>query len=246
MKSPVSVSLLLAGTRGALFRALFLALACGVAGCDDTDEQYKPAPKWTGKMPNLPTPPPITLGKIKDGDAYTVQGAAHHLRSRIHDVEVTKNPVTIVGYIVAENIGDAPKCAIHKVGTKDPDDCPPAGTRIEIPSFWIADEKGAGPDKPRIRVLGWAKNWATVYEAMQKYTPLKDPPKELYKDDQWNTDVPFPLPAVGAKVKVTGNYGFAFTKATTGIVTDPVNGVMTYDKMETLEPAPEKAAFKNK
>jgi len=47
------------------------------------------------------------------------------LRSRIHEKDVTKADITIQGYIVAENISDAPKCALHKVGKKDPDDCPP-------------------------------------------------------------------------------------------------------------------------
>jgi len=59
---------------------------------------------------------------------------------------VTKADITIQGYIVAENISDAPKCALHKVGKKDPDDCPPAGAPpIEIPSFWIADDKTLAP-----------------------------------------------------------------------------------------------------
>jgi hypothetical protein len=178
------------------------------------------------------------------GDAYTIAGASHHLRSRYHDKEVTKASITLQGYIVEENISSAPACAIHKVGKKDPDDCV-----AEIPSFWIADEKGAGKDKPRIRVLGWAKNFASVFDAMDKYKNLKevkDPAKDLFKDEIWNVDVPFPLPAVGAKVKVTGKYGFSFTKSSTGIVSDPVNGVMTYEKVDVVEPAPEKVEFKNK
>ena len=83
---------------------------------------------------------------------------------------------------------------------------------------------------------------------MQKYDKLKeikDPAKDLVKDDIWSVDVPYPLPAVGAKVKVTGKYGFSFSKSSTGLVSDPVNGVMTYEKVEVLEPAPEKASFKN-
>ena len=48
-----------------------------------------------------------------------------------------------------------------------------------------------------------------------------------------------------AKVKVTGKYGYSFAKSSTGLVADPVNGVMTYEKMEYLEPAPDKVAFKN-
>ena len=233
-----------------MIRCLGLGLALTVVGCSSgADEPYPPAPAWSGRKPTLPTPPTLSAAPIKVGEAYTVAGASHQLRSRIHEKDVTKADITIQGYIVQENISDAPKCAIHKVGKKDPDDCPPAGQPpIEIPSFWIADEKGAGADKPRIRVLGWAKNYAVVYEAMEKYKLLKevkDPEKDLYKDEVWGVAVPFPLPSSGAKVKVTGKYGFVFSKATTGLVSDPVNGVMTLTKMETVEPGPEKAAFKN-
>ena len=191
----------------------------------------------------MPSPPALSSAPIKVGDAYTIYGASHHLRSRMHDKEVTKASITIQGYIVDENISTAPACAVHKTGKADPEDC-----KAEIPSFWIADEKGAGPDKPRIRVLGWAKNFASVYEAMEKYKNLKDPPteKQVYKDEQWQVDVPFPLPAKGAKVKVTGKYGFTFTKASTGLVTDPINGVMTLEKLDTPEPAPEKVSFAKK
>lgn len=214
-------------------------ISCG----SGSDEPYKPAPAWSGRKPNLPSPPTLSAAPIKVGDAYTVEGASHHLRSRMHDKEVTKSPIAITGYIVEENISTAPACAIHKSGKADPEDC-----KSEIPSFWIADEKGAGPDKARIRVLGWAKNFATVYDAMEKYKNLKEPPteKQVVKDEIWNVDVPFPLPAKGAKVKVTGQYGFTFTKASSGLVSDPVNGVITFEKYEVLEPAPEKVSFANK
>lgn len=226
-----------------------LAVVVLTASCGNTEEPYKPAPVWSGRAPNLPTPPAVNQSPVKVGDSYTIAGASHHLRSRLHGPEVTKNPISITGYIVEENFTSAPSCAIHKVGKKDPDDCPPAGAPpIEIPSFWIADTKDAGKDAPRIRVLGFAKNVATVYEAMEKYKRLKEiknPEKDLYKDDIWSVDVPFPLPAVGAKVKVNGKYGFTFSKSSTGLVSDPVNGVLTYEKLEYLEPAPAPAAFKN-
>ncbi|MBX3191942.1 MAG: hypothetical protein KF819_33435 [Labilithrix sp.] len=236
--------------RSTLRHGLCLAVtALAVASCGSGDEPYQAAPAWSGRAPSLPSPPAVSTAPVKVGDSYTVAGASHHLRSRIHEKEVTKASISFIGYIVEENIATAPSCAIHKVGKKDPDDCPPAGQPpIEIPSFWIADTKGAGKDAPRIRVLGWAKNFATVFDAMEKYNKLKeikDPAKDLVKDDIWNVDVPFPLPAVGAKVKVTGKYGFSFAKSSTGLVSDPVNGVLTYEKVEVLEPAPEKAAFKN-
>ncbi len=230
---------------------LGLAFSVLVVGCSSgADEPYKPAPAWSGRAVNLPAPPTLSSAPIKVGEAYTVHGASHHLRSRIHEKDVTKASITIQGYIVEENISDAPGCALHKTGKADPENCPAAGQPpLEIPSFYIADEKGAGKDKPRIRVLGWAKNWATVYEAFEKYKGLKeikDPAKDLFKDEVWSIEVPYPLPAVGAKVKVTGKYGFTFSKASGGLVSDPVNGVMTYEKMEVVEPAAEKVAFKNK
>ena len=70
-------------------------------------------------------------------------------------------------------------------------------------------------------MIGWAKNFATVdrFDARRTRTKgKKDPPAKLVKEDVWDVDVPFPLPAVGAKVKVTGKYGYTFTKAQTGIV----------------------------
>lgn len=230
--------------------ALTALSVLAAVGCSSgADEPYKATPEYSGRKPSLPTPPTLTSAPIKVGEAYTVFGASHHLRSRLHEKDVTKANITIVGYIVEENISDAPKCALHKVGKADPENCPAAGQPpIEIPSFWIADEKGAGKEKARIRVLGWAKNYATVFEAMEKYKNLKevkDPAKDLFKDDMWNVEVPYPLPAVGAKVKVTGKYGFVFSKATTGLVSDPVNGVLGYEKMEVVEPAPEKVSFKN-
>ena len=223
-----------------------LALTVLSASCGSNDEPYKAAPAWSGRKPNLPAPPTLNSAPIKVGDAYTIAGAAHQLRSRYHDKEVTQKPITIQGYIVEENISTAPSCAIHKTGKADKEDCV-----AEIPSFWIADEKGAGKDKPRIRVMGWAKNFATVFDAMEKYKNLKevkDPAKDLVKDEMWGATVPFPLPATGAKVKVTAKYGYVFSKSSTGLVSDPVWGVMTYEgesKIEIVEPAPEKVAFKN-
>lgn len=229
-------------TRFGLFVAVVSA-ASVLPGCGSGEEPYKPAPAWSGRAANLPSPPALNIGPIKVGDAYTIAGASHHLRSRMHEKEVTAKDITIIGYIVEENISSAPACAVHKVGKKDADDC-----NSEIPSFWIADTKGAGKDAPRIRVLGWAKNFATVFDAMEKYKKLKeikDPAKDLIKDEVWGVEVPFPLPAVGAKVKVIGKYGFTFSKSSTGLVSDPVNGVATYGKIEVVEPAPEPVAFKN-
>lgn len=207
-------------------------------GCGSGDEPYKAAPAWSGKKANMPAPPQLPNSPIKAGDAYTIFGASHHLKSRIHDKEVTAKDITIQGYIVESNIPNAPACAIHKTGKGDDEKC-----KTEIPSFYIADSKGEA--KAKIRVIGFARNFPVIFDAMEKYKGLKEPPKELIKDDQWQVDVPFPLPAVGAKVKITGKYGFSSTKAS-GLVTDPMYGVMTYGKMEYLEPSPEPAKFLNK
>ncbi len=218
-----------------------LPVLASVGGCSNSDEPYKPTPAYSGRKASMPAVPELPKNPIKVGDAYTIFGAAHHLKSRIHDKEVTAKDITIQGYIVESNITSAPACAIHKTGKKDPDNC----TNIEIPSFYIAHEKGS-TSKQKNRVLGWAKNFATVFEAMEAYKGKKEPPKELYKDDLWSVDVPFPLPAVGAKVKVTGKYGYTFSKASSGLVSDPINGVLTYTKIEVLEPATEPAKFANK
>jgi len=193
-------------------RTVHIGLALGVmvlsVACGSNDEPYKAAPVWSGRKPSLPAPPTLNSAPIKVGDAYTIAGAAHQLRSRYHDKEVTAKPITIQGYIVEENISTAPACAVHKTGKADPEDC-----KAEIPSFWIADEKGAGKDKPRIRVMGWAKNFATVFDAMEKYKTLKevkDPAKDLVKDEMWGSTVPFPLPAKDAKIKITAKYGYTF------------------------------------
>jgi hypothetical protein len=229
------------------FALAALLLVGSTTSCGGDDAPYKPAPDWSGRKPSLPAPPTLNSAPIKVGDAYTVAGAAHMLRSRYHDKDVTAKPITIQGYIVEENISSAPSCAIHKTGKADKEDCV-----AEIPSFWIADEKGAGKDKPRIRVMGWAKNFATVFDAMQKYDKMKevkDPAKDLVKDEMWGSTVPFPLPNTGAKVKVTAKYGYTFAKSSTGLVSDPIMGVMTYEgdsKIEYIEPAPDKVAFKNK
>lgn len=220
---------------------LVAATAVTLSGCGGGDEPYKPAPAWSGRKPNLAAVPtlPNTPMKAPAGDSFTIFGVQHHLKSRFHDKEVTGKDITITGYIVESNIPNAPSCAIHKTGKKDDDDC-----KADIPTFWIADSKTEA--KARIRVMGWAKNFAIVYDAMEKYKNLKEAPKELVKDEIWSVDVPFPLPAVGAKIKVTGKYGYTFSKSSTGLVSDPQNGVMTYGKIEVLEPGTEPAAFKNK
>jgi hypothetical protein len=225
-KRLLRVSILALGTMG------FGAVACG-----NNDEPYKPTPAFSGRKASMPPVPQLPTSPIKAGDAFTVYGAIHHLRSSIHSAEVTAKDISIVGFIVESNIETAPKCAVHKTGKKDPEGCV-----TEIPTFAIADSKGEVKGQ-KIKVMGWASNFANVFDAMEKYKNLKEPPKELNKDELWGVDIPFPLPAVGAKVKITGKYGVNFSKSSAGIAADPLQGIMTYTKIEVLEEAPEKATF---
>ena len=195
--------------------------------------KYKPAAASTAAKPQLPDVPTIPTN-FKQGDAFTVYGAIHHLNSRIHNKDVTGKEITIVGTIVMENISTADACGWHKTGKKDPDDC-----KTEVPTFAIADDASAATDskKPRLRVMGWASNFANVFEAFTAYHGKKEAPKELYQDALGGKPIPFPLPAVGARVKVTGTYDYAFRNST-GVESDPANGILTYSKLEVLEPAP--------
>lgn len=195
------------------------------------DEPYQPTLASSGRAPQLPDVPAIPPLPTKIGDAYTVFGAMHALRSRFGSSEVTHGEITITGYIVDENMQRAPPCAIHKSGKADPDGC-----IAPTPSFTVADAKGSSSG---IKVLGWARNFAISFDANAAYA--KGKPSQPVRDDVFAVDLPYPLPAVGAKVKVTGNYGTSYTRSSTGITTDPVNGILTYGRMETVEPAPHAA-----
>src|SRR5271154_2905199 len=105
-----------------------VVLAAASSGCNTNEEPYKPIPAFTGRKPNMPPVPTLSSQPKKVGDAYTVFGAIHDLKSRIHSSEITAKPVTIAGYIVDANYGTAPKCLQHPTGKKDPDNCPPPGT----------------------------------------------------------------------------------------------------------------------
>jgi hypothetical protein len=228
-------------------RALGVAALIGaLCGCGGEENPYKPQPAWSGRRASLPAPPSLPNTPIKTGDAYTVYGAIHQLRSLIHGKDVTANPISITGYIVDSNIPRAPDCSIHKTGKADPPDC-----QMEIPSFWIADDKG-NTKGPKIRVVGWARNYAVIYDAIKSYAHVKagEQPKEKapghigewIKDDILNVNVPFPIPAVGAKVKINGSYNVA-KSVVSDMVSEPQGGVVAFKEMDTVEPAPTPANF---
>ena len=223
----------------ALGLSVVLAAAVGCGGGDDNP--YTPKPAWSGKAASIPAPPTLPSTPIKNGADYTVYGAVHQLRSLMHAKDVTGPPsISIVGYIVDSNIPRAPDCAIHKTGKADPEGCTP-----EVPSFWIADNKDDTKGL-KVRVVGWARNFAVIYDAMQMYKKVKpgEQPtdKQVVTDDMLNVPLPFPLPAVGAQVKITGAYNVAKT-VVSDMVSEPTGGVMALQKMDTLQPAPEPAKF---
>lgn len=226
--------------------ALALFVAPLVAACGTTDDGYKtPATELYdgGKKAALPAVPALPTTPMKSEGNFTVYGASHQLRSPIHNKDVTAASITIVGYIVDSNIARAPADCQHASGKEDGPGC----KNVEVPSFWIADSKDAknDPKAPKIRVIHWARNYSIVYDAIEKYSSVKDgaKPDEPVNDATLNVDLPFPLPAIGAKVTVTGKYNVSGRNGAP-LLSDPINGVMELEKMQTLEKGPEKAAFK--
>ena len=213
---------------------LVAALLASVAACGREDVKYKarPAPKSQISLPAVPNVPQTP---IKRGDVYTVWGASYSLRSRVLHKDIEGKPLTLEGYIVDTNLAEAPECAVHKGGKADPENCKPP-----VPTFWLADDKNA-TRKDSIRVMGWASNYAQLFDAIKEIDEKGD--KADPKDTFWGKDIPKPIPAKGAKVRVTGPYSTTFTGASTGAEADPIMGIMTYTKVETLEEAPELATL---
>lgn len=212
----------------------------GIAG--QVESEAEPAgeapPPVTIVPPSVPVvlPPPsaLTVPPLKVGDDFTVWGASYALRSRPHRAEVAsaddEHPVTITGYVVRTNLPDAPKCAVHRPGRADPEGCV-----SPVPTFWLGDTKDAAPEDC-IRVLGWASNFAQVYEAIRAFD-RRNPSQ--YIDGFLGVAVPNPLPAAGAKVTVRGTYAATFGVSTVAVEPDPTMGILTYRSYTVLEPAPE-------
>ncbi len=208
-----------------------------LAGCGPEPPKYDPVPAVSGISVKLPDVPTVPEKPVKDGDAYTVWGASYSQRNRVHQKDVIDQKITIVGYITRTNLDKAPECAVHKTGKADPENC-----KAPIPAFWIGDSKDA-PENEQMKVMGWASNFANIYDAIEEFDKAKDDETPEYSDQVWGVALPFPLPAAGAKVKVTGIYSTAFTMASSGIVADPIMGVMTYNSLEYLEKPTELATL---
>jgi hypothetical protein len=212
-----------------------LGLACG-----DEGEPYVAKQPPAGVKANLPAVPSVTKLPMKDGEAFTVWGASYSLRSRVHHNDVAGKDLKITGYIIATNLAEAPKCAIHATGKEDPVDC-----QAPIPAFWLADTKD-GKLQDSIKVEGWASNFAQLFDAVNEYRKRRARKKtdgEPLSDNFWGVKLPNPLPGPGAKVVVTGNYSTAFTRATSGTEADPIMGILTYDEIQYLEEPTELATL---
>ncbi|MGC4092315.1 MAG: hypothetical protein QM756_31415 [Polyangiaceae bacterium] len=212
-----------------------LAACTTLAGCGGEEVKYEPRPAYSGQKASLPPVPNVPKKPVKNGDAYTVWGASYSLRSRVHRKEVAGKKLTLTGYITKTNLADAPACAVHKGGKADPENCKPP-----IPAFWIGDSKDA-PLQECIKVMGFASNFAQVWEAINEFDKGKEDAE--YSDTFWGVKIPNPLPAVGAKVNVTGNYGTTFTQSSTGAEADPVMGLMGMQELKELEAAPDLATL---
>lgn len=73
----------------------------------------------------------------------------------------------------------------------------------------------------------------------------RTPPGQVARrvDEFCGNTLPNPLPAVGAKVKVTGTYDITFTKAAGGAAVNPKVGILSAETVEYLEPAPAAAVL---
>lgn len=170
---------------------------------------------------------------VRRDSAFTVWGASHHLRSEPHRRGVTAGPITVTGFVVATNYDEAPACAIHRAGKSDPPHC-----RAPAPTFYLADSLESPTSV--IPVMGWASTWSTVYEAMRAID--REGPDAEVIDSYLGTRVPSPIPAVGARVSVTGTYDFSFTNGA-AVASDPRFGILGFQRTRLLAPAPAKASL---
>jgi hypothetical protein len=218
--------------------SLLLTASCFSLACGGDDVKYEPRPAYSGAKASLPAVPTLQKKPIKNGDAYTVWGASYYLRSQVHRKEVAGKDLTFTAYITKTNLSEAPECAVHRAGKADPDDCKPP-----VPAFWIGDTKDA-PESESIKVMGFASNLAQIFDAIDEFDKGKE--DATYDDQLWGIKVPNPLPAKGAKITLKGRYSTTFTKASSGAEADPYQGLIEYQEMTVVEPAPELATLPGK
>jgi hypothetical protein len=224
--------------RSAAISTLISVMCLGALGCGQDEVKYEPRPANSGAKASLPPAANLPKRPLKNGDTWSVWGASYSLRSRVHRKEVAGKRISIQGYITKNNMSDAPECAVHKGGKADAADC-----KAPVPAFWIGDAKDS-PEADCIKVMGWASNFAQIFDAIDEFDKGKENAEHL--DSFWGVKVPNPLPAKGAKVTVTGNYGTTFSKASSGAEADPFMGVIDFQEMTIQEPAAELATLPGK
>lgn len=214
--------------------ALATLLGLVLFGCGKEEAKYEPHPPPSGVKADMPPVPNVPQKPVKAGDAYTVWGASYYIRSRVHHKEIAGKKISITGYIGKTNLPQAPACAVHKAGEADPEGC-----KAPVPTFWLCDTKDAN-EKECIRVMGWASNFAQLYDAIEEFDKKEDAEKD---DTFWGVKIPNPIPNTGAKVTVKGEFSTTFTRATTGIEADPIMGLLTYEKIDYHEKPAELATL---
>ena len=190
--------------------------------------RYLPRPAYSGPQPSLPAVPKLPRRELHQGAAYTVWGASSSLRHPVRRPLVDGRTISVRGVIQQTNLPEAPRCAVHPPGRADPPNC-----TAPLPAFWLCDHLG-DPLGDCIQVVGWASNFAQIYGALRQYaTPNSEP----YIDSYWGVVIPDPLPAAGAEVTVEARYGVSWDGASTGVVSDPIMGVLGYRSVEVHAPA---------
>jgi hypothetical protein len=114
----------------------------------------------------------------------------------------------------------------------------PEGCNAPVPRSGSA-RPARRPENECIKVMGWASNFAQVYDAVEEYEKKEDAEKS---DTFWGVKLPNPLPMKGAKVTVKGDYSTTFVRATTGTEADPIMGILTFEEM-TYHEKPAELAF---
>ena len=93
----------------------------------------------------------------------------------------------------------------------------------------------------------WPEQFNKRPDAIKEFDSGKkkdlEPGEAEYSDQVWGVPIPNPLPAKGAKAKVTGTYSVNFTMSSGGAEADPIMGILTYGGIEYLEKAPELATL---
>lgn len=186
-------------------------------------------------LPSGMPQPKLARQAVLDGNTFTVWGAAYYLRNPHLQRQVMDKPIMITGFVTKTNLMQAPRCVVHRAGEADPDNC-----YAEIPAFWLGDYPDA-PEEDCIKVMGFASTYSQILEAIRLADSER--PELPYQDAFWGQVIPNPLPAAGAKLRVRGNYGLSFTKASSGAEMNSVMGLLDYTSSDELKPGPEVATL---